>query len=134
MIKKNQPDDHGVPQCRQEMLGWIFALINSNSGYDSTVPGDLTRKSIQYSTGTATMVSMVPKVNPAMIVTAIPTQNTSCSKGMTPNTVVPAARTTGRRREIAESITAWYCVVNEMKMIRSCFLGADKPQKSACIR
>ena len=41
---------------------------------------------------------MVPNDSPAMIVTASPIQNTSWSSGMTPNTVVAAASTTGLRR------------------------------------
>ena len=47
----------------------------------------LTRNRMQYSVGTITIVSIVPNVSPAMIVTAIPIQKTSCSKGMTPSTV-----------------------------------------------
>ena len=51
------------------------------------------------------MVKIVPMVSPAMIVTANPTQKTSGSSGMTPSTVVAAARNTGRRRDSAASTT-----------------------------
>ncbi len=48
----------------------------------------------------------VPKVNPNMITTDIETQNTSVNNGITPNTVVPAASNTGRKRDTAALITA----------------------------
>jgi len=48
----------------------------------------------------------VPSVSPNMITTDIETQNTSVSNGITPSTVVPAARNTGRKRETAALITA----------------------------
>ena len=54
----------------------------------------------------STMVRNVPTARPNIIVTAIDTQNTSCSSGATPRIVVPAARTTGRSRESAASTTA----------------------------
>ena len=38
-----------------------------------------------------------------MIVTAIPTHKISCSNGMTPSMVVAVAKTTGLKREMAES-------------------------------
>lgn len=50
-------------------------------------------------TGTSTIVSIVPKASLNMIATASDTQNTSCSSGAMPNTVVAAALTTGRKRE-----------------------------------
>ncbi len=41
-----------------------------------------------------------------MMVTAIPIQKASWSKGMTPSTVVAAAKATGLRRDRAAAITA----------------------------
>ena len=41
------------------------------------------------------MVKLVPKVKPAMMETASPTQKTSCIKGITPSTVVAAANALG---------------------------------------
>ena len=58
---------------------------------------------MQYSVGTIAIVSIVPNVSPAMIVTAIPTHKISCSNGMTPSMVVAVAKTTGLKREMAES-------------------------------
>jgi hypothetical protein len=44
-----------------------------------------------YNVGTANIVSTLPKLSPAMMVTAMATQNTSGNNGITPSTVVPAA-------------------------------------------
>ena len=61
-----------------------------------------------YRVGPTTIVSIVPTISPKKIVTASATQNTSCSMGNTPSTVVPAALTTGLKRDTAASTTASY--------------------------
>ena len=60
-----------------------------------------------------------------MITTDIETQNTSLSSGITPSTVVPAARNTGRKRDTAALITAskgvcpaaWSASISSIKTI-----------------
>jgi len=52
------------------------------------------------------IVRIVPNVSPAITVTAMPIQKTSCNNGITPSTVVAAASTTGLNRESAESTMA----------------------------
>ncbi len=50
------------------------------------------RYNVANSTGTKNMVRITPKLSPAITVTANPIQKTSLSNGMTPKTVVAAAR------------------------------------------
>ena len=60
-------------------------------------------KMVAYRTGTTTMVRTVPKARPAMMVIAMPTQKTSCSREMTPSTVVAAANSKGQSFSLASN-------------------------------